>query len=96
MKTIIAIIGIALLTFLANNYLNDKKKGPVVPASLTEEKRVHEIVKTPQEPQYRCDGRIHCSQMRSCDEARFFLRNCPGVKMDGDLDGIPCEDQLCQ
>jgi cold shock CspA family protein len=44
---------------------------------------------------YRCDGRQHCSQMTSCDEATFFLRNCPGVKMDGDGDGIPCEDQLC-
>lgn len=46
--------------------------------------------------QYRCDGRIHCSQMTSCAEAKFFLNNCPGVKMDGDRDGIPCEDQLCR
>jgi hypothetical protein len=43
----------------------------------------------------KCDGRIHCSQMKSCDEATFFLRNCPGVKMDGDNDGIPCENQWC-
>ena len=43
---------------------------------------------------YHCDGRIHCSQMRSYDEALFFLRNCPGVKMDGDGDGIPCERQF--
>ncbi len=45
---------------------------------------------------YRCDGRTHCSQMRSCDEARYFLGHCPGVKMDGDRDGIPCEDQWCR
>ena len=44
---------------------------------------------------YRCDGRIYCSQMKSCDEARFFLANCPGVKMDGNHDGIPCERQWC-
>ena len=44
---------------------------------------------------YRCDGRTHCSHMRSCDEATFFLRNCPGVKMDGDHDGVPCEQQWC-
>ncbi|NJN48198.1 MAG: excalibur calcium-binding domain-containing protein [Candidatus Competibacteraceae bacterium] len=43
----------------------------------------------------KCDGRIHCSQMRSCEEATFFLRNCPNVKMDGDNDGIPCENQWC-
>ncbi|MBK6851048.1 MAG: excalibur calcium-binding domain-containing protein [Burkholderiales bacterium] len=44
---------------------------------------------------FRCDGRKHCSQMRSCAEAEFFLANCLGVKMDGDLDGIPCEEQWC-
>jgi hypothetical protein len=44
---------------------------------------------------FNCDGRIHCSQMTSCEEATFFLANCPGVKMDGDSDGIPCEQQWC-
>ncbi len=42
----------------------------------------------------KCDGRMHCSQMTSYEEAVFFLRNCPGVKMDGDGDGIPCERQF--
>ena len=45
---------------------------------------------------YRCDGRTYCSQMTSCDEATFFINNCPGTKMDGDHDGIPCESQWCQ
>lgn len=45
---------------------------------------------------FRCDGRTHCSQMHSCDEAKYFLAHCPGVKMDGDHDGIPCEDQWCR
>jgi cold shock CspA family protein len=45
---------------------------------------------------YRCDGRIHCSQMSSCEEAKFFLKNCPGTKMDGDHDGVPCETQWCR
>lgn len=44
---------------------------------------------------YRCDGRKYCSQMTSCAEAKYFLANCPGVKMDGDRDGIPCETQWC-
>lgn len=44
-----------------------------------------------------CDGRTHCSQMTSCDEAKFFLANCPGAKMDnyGKGNGIPCESQWC-
>jgi len=45
---------------------------------------------------FKCDGRQHCSQMTSCSEAKYFLKNCPGVKMDGDNDGIPCEDQWCK
>lgn len=44
---------------------------------------------------FQCDGRIYCSQMTSCDEATFFLRNCPNVKMDGNHDGVPCEQQWC-
>ncbi|UXH79152.1 excalibur calcium-binding domain-containing protein [Roseateles amylovorans] len=43
----------------------------------------------------RCDGRQYCSQMRSCEEATFFLRNCPGTQLDGDGDGVPCESQWC-
>ena len=48
------------------------------------------------ESQYKCDGRTRCSQMTSCEEAKFFLKNCPGVEMDGDFDGIPCEKQWCK
>jgi len=44
---------------------------------------------------FKCDGRQHCSQMTSCKEAKFFLNNCPDTKMDGDHDGIPCEQDLC-
>jgi hypothetical protein len=45
---------------------------------------------------FKCDGRTHCSQMSSCTEATFFLKNCPGTKMDGNNDGIPCEKQWCK
>jgi len=44
---------------------------------------------------YQCDGRTHCSQMRSCDEAKYFVQHCPNTQMDGDGDGIPCERQWC-
>lgn len=45
---------------------------------------------------FKCDGRTHCSQMTSCAEATFFIRNCPGTQMDGDNDGVPCESQWCR
>ena len=41
---------------------------------------------------FQCDGRTHCSQMRSLEEARWFVRNCPDTKMDSDHDGEPCEN----
>ena len=45
---------------------------------------------------FRCDGRTYCSQMTSCAEATYFLKNCPGAKMDGNNDGVPCEQQWCK
>src|SRR5262245_25548230 len=44
---------------------------------------------------FSCDGRSHCSQMHSCEEATLFLKHCPGMEMDGDGDGVPCERQWC-
>lgn len=45
-------------------------------------------------PAFTCDGRTRCSQMRSYEEALFFVRNCPNTEMDGDGDGEPCESQF--
>ena len=45
--------------------------------------------------QFSCDGRTHCSHMRSCEEAKYFIQNCPNTKMDGNNDGVPCERQWC-
>lgn len=60
--------------------------GPAIPEA---------VATDPSPGSFRCDGRTHCSQMTSCREARFFLKNCPGTKMDGDNDGVPCEQQWC-
>ena len=45
---------------------------------------------------FTCDGRKHCSQMTSCAEATYFIQHCPNTKMDGNNDGIPCEQQWCR
>jgi len=34
--------------------------------------------------------------MTFCQEATYFLKNCPGVKMDVNNDGAPCEQQWCR
>jgi len=41
---------------------------------------------------FRCDGRTHCSEMTSCAEATYFIQHCPNTKMDGNNDGVPCEN----
>jgi endonuclease YncB( thermonuclease family) len=43
----------------------------------------------------RCGTRQYCSQMDSCEEARFFLQQCGVTTLDGDHDGTPCE-LLCR
>jgi cold shock CspA family protein len=75
--------------FLAERALAaDRPQGVMSPPSPS-------LAPTPRAPAFQCDGRQHCSQMTSCSEATFFLKNCPGTKMDGDGDGVPCEQQLC-
>lgn len=73
------------------------------PSAMAMPQAASELARTPYSPKAsvttpasnRCDGRRHCSQMTSCSEAKYFLNNCPGVEMDGDRDGIPCEQQWC-
>jgi cold shock CspA family protein len=50
----------------------------------------------PAPSRFSCDGRTMCSQMTSCAEATYFIRNCPNTKMDGNDDGEPCESQWCK
>ncbi len=41
-----------------------------------------------------CGSKKHCSEMSSCEEARFYLARCGVKALDGDGDGTPCEN-LC-
>lgn len=44
---------------------------------------------------FSCDGRTACAQMTSCEEAKFFARNCPGMgEVSGE--GQPCVTQWCK
>lgn len=102
-----AIIGRIILVLVVLNlaiYGFNKYQDLKATAILTNED-VEQIEWTPamQQPssiipsnQFRCEtGKTHCSHMRSCAEATFYTRNCPGTEMDGDGDGVPCERQFC-
>jgi type II secretory pathway pseudopilin PulG len=70
----------------------------IITAPIERHKPVEQRQVTQSEPLLRknfsCDGREHCSQMRSYEEAVFFNQYCPNTKMDGDNDGLPCERQF--
>lgn len=40
---------------------------------------------------FRCGTKSTCSQMNSCQEAIFFLKQCGVRKLDRNKDGVPCE-----
>lgn len=83
----------ALIAFVGWNYY--QKNSATTLVELEMEPQAVQIPNTavaqPVE-RFSCDGRQHCSQMRSRAEAEYFVRNCPNTKMDGDNDGIPCEN----
>lgn len=54
------------------------------------------LLEQPAPQRFTCDGRTHCSQMTSCEEATYFINHCPGTEMDGNRDGVPCESQWCR
>ncbi|WP_374327622.1 excalibur calcium-binding domain-containing protein [Azonexus sp.] len=76
-----------------NTYLQRQQIAGSAPRLETAAPRA--AIPEPAAQSFRCDGRQHCSQMSSCAEAEYFLRHCPGVKMDGDYDGRPCETGPC-
>ena len=44
---------------------------------------------------FSCAGKKYCSQMRSCQEAYYYLQTCGLKRLDGDKDGVPCE-HICR
>jgi cold shock CspA family protein len=85
----IAILVLAGVTYGFNRYSKSSQRSSTPLPAVAESQ-------TTSPNAYRCDGRTYCSQMTSCAEATYFLKHCPGVKMDGNHDGIPCEQQWCK
>ncbi|MFA5208420.1 MAG: thermonuclease family protein [Candidatus Paceibacterota bacterium] len=43
-----------------------------------------------------CGTKTTCSQMTTCEEARYFLNTCGVTRLDGDSDGVPCQTTVCK
>ena len=69
--------------------------GDVASGDLLDAERPQTVKISRDGARFRCEGKVYCSEMTSCAEAKFYLRHCPGTKMDGDGDRIPCEQQWC-
>ncbi len=89
---ILMILGI-VFTLSGVFFFGVKKRGDSSPINTTTNAS---SFKKPESSKYTCKGKTLCSQMTSCEEATFYQHNCPGTKMDGDGDGIPCERQWCK
>jgi endonuclease YncB( thermonuclease family) len=46
-------------------------------------------------PDTECGSKRYCREMTSCEEAKFYLRQCGRSSLDGDRDGVPCES-ICR
>lgn len=46
---------------------------------------------TPSTSSYACGSKTYCSEMVTCEEAKYYLNSCGLSRLDGDKDGTPCE-----
>ena len=86
---VLLVLAIGAFTYQRLDRISAPKQPSNTPTNITPSIITNPIQAT---PQFKCDGRQHCSQMKSRAEAVFFIQHCPNTKMDGDNDGIPCEN----
>jgi hypothetical protein len=98
MRQVVLILLIAALGWYGYGRYQERERRVDSPPARTDavSKPLENSVRRQQFENLRCDGRTTCSQMTSCAEATFFLKNCPGTQMDGNNDGVPCELQWCK
>jgi hypothetical protein len=89
MKQVLLIV--VLIAVAVDGFYRHRSK-----AAPPESNELRSSIEAPANASFTCDGRVYCSQMHSCAEATFFIKNCPGTKMDGNNDGVPCEKQWCR
>ena len=80
-----AFVLLMLITFTVYNKFFGTTSLSIIPVLQEQENKIN----------YSCNGKVYCSEMTSCEEAKFYQNNCPSTKMDGDGDGVPCESQWC-
>jgi cold shock CspA family protein len=93
---VFGVLFIGVLLYKNIDILNPGDTHGVTKSNTYEVSKITDIDATPVSNQaFQCAGKTYCSEMSSCEEAIYYLKNCSGTITDGDGDGIPCEDQWC-
>lgn len=92
-KSYSSLIIMMIFAFLLLHLMSPKKSNVV--ETKVEPSQSFSLTSTQKSKNFHCSGKSECSEMTSCDEAIYYLNNCPETIMDGDGDGLPCEDQWC-
>jgi len=89
------VVGMLLIVFVAYvAYTRASHPGSTVPASVYKILVARDALRS--NLQFQCaPEKSSCSRMSSCAEALFHQERCGVPDMDGDRDGIPCEQQWC-
>ncbi len=85
----------------AEKYAREHKLGlwqdpnPIPPWEWRHHKKYGTYYHHKTQSKFHCGSKKYCSQMSSCEEAYFYLRECGLKRLDRDGDGVPCE-RLCR
>ena len=90
----IVIIGFLAAVLIYIGYLRISHPNSTIDSSIYKATQAREAINA--QERFTCEGKKYCSEMTSCAEAFFYQENCPATEMDGDYDGVPCEQQWCQ
>lgn len=90
-----AVVGLALLLMLAYvGYVRLSHPGSTISATMYKIVSARDALSS--HPKFQCKPEKNsCSKMTSFAEALFHQEQCKVPDMDGDRDGIPCEQQWC-
>lgn len=80
---------------ICNSITPTKTSTPIPIATVQQSQVVPTSISTSAVSGYSCSGKSKCGEMKTCEEAYFYMNNCGVGSLDGDKDGVPCES-ICR
>ncbi len=103
LSLVVGILIVLWLVFQLFQWLSDESLAPVVTdlsdyGSTTErvlENPVWPPIQLQQSEPLQCSNKIHCVAISSCEEVRYYLKNCPELLIQREQDALSCEQLHC-